>query len=130
MKIGESYFVPNSSIEVSTLETSLRRRGMSWNLRKSSRLARSVTSSSMPEAIYPKCAGGHVLAGNRFEVEHVDRVLWAIDQIAAARRRPDHRIGQFGRRFHAEGAHRAGRQQRTCREVLQKMAAAGGANDR
>ena len=50
-KIGESYRVPNSSMLVSTLETSLRRRGKSWNLRKSSRLARSVTSSSMPDAM-------------------------------------------------------------------------------
>jgi hypothetical protein len=83
-------------------------------------------------------AGGHVaemrgrgvLAAHRFEVEHIDRVLWTIDQCAAARRRPYHRIGQFGRRFHAVGPQSAGCQQWASSEVLQKTAAAGGANDR
>ena len=51
MKIGESYFVPNSSTLVSTFETSFSRRGRSWNFRNPSRFARSVTSSSMPDAM-------------------------------------------------------------------------------
>ena len=49
--IGEEYFVPRMSVDMSTLLTSTRRRGRSWNLRNPSRLARSVTSSSMPEAM-------------------------------------------------------------------------------
>ncbi len=54
--------------------------------------------------------GRHVLLGHRFEVEHVDRVLRTLDQRTAARRRPYHRIGQFGRCFHAVGRQRAGYQ--------------------
>ena len=49
--IGVSYFTPRMSVLMSTLLTSTRRRGRSWNLRKPSRLARNVTSSSMPEAM-------------------------------------------------------------------------------
>ena len=50
-KIGETYLVPKSSTLVSTLDTSLSLRGSSWNFKNPSRLARSVTSSSMPDAM-------------------------------------------------------------------------------
>ena len=50
-EIGVGYFTPRISVLMSTLLTSTRRRGRSCSLRKSSRLARSVTSSSMPEAM-------------------------------------------------------------------------------
>ena len=49
--IGVWYRTPKISALMSTLLTSTRRRGRSTNFRKPSRLARSVTSSSMPEAM-------------------------------------------------------------------------------
>ena len=51
MKIGESYFSPRISIAHVDLADVDSRRGRSWNFRKPSRLARSVTSSSMPDAM-------------------------------------------------------------------------------
>src|SRR5688572_11880397 len=59
--IGVSYRTPRISVLVSTLLTSTSRRGLSWNFRKPSRLARNVTSSSIPDAMYPKWAGGTFL---------------------------------------------------------------------
>src|SRR5262249_34649050 len=49
--IGRAYFTPRISVDMSTLVPSTSRRGRSWNFKKPSRLARSVTSSSMPEAM-------------------------------------------------------------------------------
>jgi hypothetical protein len=43
--------MPTISIDMSTLLTSTSRRGRNWNFKNPSRLARSVTSSSMPEAM-------------------------------------------------------------------------------
>ena len=50
-KIGKSNLVPKSCTLVSTLDTSVRRRGRSWNFKNPSRFARNVTSSSMPDAM-------------------------------------------------------------------------------
>ena len=71
----------------------------------------------------------HVFVCHRLEVEHVDCVLRAFNKFAA-RRRPNHRIGQLGRRFHAVSRYCARREQRTSGQVLKKTAAAGRENNR
>lgn len=66
------------------------------------------------------CPGGH-----RLEIEYVDRLFRALDQVAAGRR-PDHRIRRFRRRFRSPCRQRARGEQRACGEILQEMATAGG----
>jgi len=43
----------------------------------------------------------HILPCNRFEVEHVEGILWIGNQIIQFARRPDHWIGQSRRRENA-----------------------------
>ena len=71
----------------------------------------------------------HVLACHRLEVEHVDCVLRGFNKFTT-RWRPNRRIGQLGRRFHAVSPYCARREQRTSGQVLKKTASAGRGNNR
>ena len=71
----------------------------------------------------------HVFVCPRLEVEDVDCVLRAFNKFAV-RRRPNHRIRQFGWCFHAVSRYCARCAQRTSRQVLKKTAAAGRQNNR
>jgi hypothetical protein len=95
--------------------------------------AREELEFQEPRAVRAQCdpvidAGGHVaemrwrhvFVCDRLEVEHVDCVLRAFDKFAV-RRRPNHRIGQLGRRVHVVSRYCARREQLTSGQVLKKQ---------
>ena len=73
--IGLSYFAPKISTVMSIMLTSTSRRGRSWNFKNPSRLARSVTSSSVPMTMYPKFAGGRFFFATGSKSNHVEGFL-------------------------------------------------------
>src|ERR1700761_1206068 len=70
----------------------------------------------------------YVLERSRLEIEDVDGFLRGLDRLHA-RPGPDHRIRPSRRRFVGKGWQAGCGEQRTCREILQKTAAAFSAYD-
>ena len=110
---------------MSTLLTSTRRRGRSWNFRKPSRLARNVTSSSTPDGHVAEMGRRHVLVHHRLEIEDIKSLLRAGYQMIVVARRPDERIGRpFRVRLRSEGRKAGPGEQRARGEKLDEAAAA------
>src|SRR5215475_5602233 len=67
---------------------------------------------------------GNVLATHRLEIEHVDGVFRALDQLLQILWRPCHGIGKSRRRFAGERRKAGARQQRAAGDELEELTAA------
>ncbi len=102
---------------MSTLLTSTRRRGRSWNFRKPFAIGAQRDLVVDARGHVAEMRGRHVLAADRLEIEHVDRVLGRLDELVRAHRRPHQRIGQLApgdQSFAGEGEEPAGGQAAGC----------------
>ena len=79
---------PNSSMRRSSVSTSTRRRGRSWNFWKPSRLARSGHLVVDAGRHVAEMRRRHVLVHHRLEVEDVERLARRVDQLVERARRP------------------------------------------
>jgi hypothetical protein len=80
---------------MSILLTLTSRRGRSWNFWKPSRLARSVTSSSAPVTMTPKCPGGRFFFATGSKSNTSSACFGSV--MTLSRSRGAHTIGSGGR---------------------------------
>src|SRR5207248_2280764 len=74
-----------------------------------------------------KVRGRNIRAGDRLEIEDIDRLLGALDEVIGIERSPDDRVRELCcRAFPGEGRKPAAGEQWTAGEKLQKATAAGG----